>query len=193
METARWKRFIRLIRKPFRSVFLLALGLAIPLGLGAYNASVDGSEGYHEFYSFPKSAVRPLILKYGGDGFLHRLISPHTIGGTLGLTNRGKPVKVAMRMEGVPDGLNIHWGSSHTRDFNLETKEVERLLNRSDSISVHHTFYLGKNLRGKGVLFDGRFVITDVTTGNPLLTIPIRILNSKSSLSPSAEDSCHEQ
>jgi hypothetical protein len=191
MELSLLKTFIRSKRNPFRNAFLSLLGITIPLGLGVYNNKVDNSEGYHEFYTFPKTAARPLILTYGADGIFHRLISPHTIGGTLGLTNTGKPVKIKMNLVGVPKGLTIHWGSSHTRDFNLTTKTIERILSRGDSVSVHHTFYLGENLRQKAVLFRGGLEITDEATGNKLLTIPIRILNADGSLPQPTEDSCH--
>ena len=120
-----------------------------------------------------------MILKYRMDGFLHRLISRHTFGGTVGLTNINGPAKVRMKMVGVPEDLTIHWGNSYTRDFNLQTKTVERILNRGDSISVHHTFYVGEKLRRKPVIFDGGLELMDVTTGNILVTIPFRITNGQ--------------
>jgi hypothetical protein len=192
MELHLWKRLIQSKNRIFQIALLSLFGLAVPFCLGMYNRSVDDSEGYHEFYSFPKAAARPVIMKYGGDGILHRLISPHTIGGTLALTNAGGPVKVRMRMLRVPQDLAIHWGNSHTRDFNLKDKTVERVLNKGDSISVHHTFYIGEGLRKKTVLFNGGLEITDEATGKILLTIPIRILKAGSSRPQSTEDACHE-
>ena len=166
-----------------RYVLLSVLGFAIPLGLGVYHRDISRGEGYHQFYKFPKAGARPVILKYGDDGIIHRLISPHTVEGTLGLTNTGRPVKVRLQIVGVPTGLTIHWENSHTRDFNLETKTVERTLNPGDSISVHHTFYVGENLRHRTVIFNGRFEVLDDVAGTTLLAVPIKILNGGDSTS----------
>jgi hypothetical protein len=178
MKTSFWKKSVRLKRISFRNAFLSLLGFSLPLGLGIYNRSVDDGEGYHQFYTFPKATARPVTMTYGGDGILHRLVSPHMIGGTLGLTNVGRPVRVGMRMAGVPEGLTIQWGNSYTRDFDLNTKTVERILRRGDSISVHHTFYIGRSIRQKPVIFKGGLEIFDLATGKSLLTIPIRIRNA---------------
>ena len=179
-------------RKPVWYALLSLVGLAIPLGLGAYNRDVDGGEGYHRFYKFPKASARPVILNYGDDGVLHRLISPHALGGTLGLTNAGRPVRVRLQIVGVPEGLTVHWENSHTRDFNLETKTVERTLNRGDSISVHHTFYVGENLRQKKVILNGIFEVLDDSDGTALLRVPIKILNAGDVNTAATEGPCHE-
>ncbi len=97
-----------------------------------------------------------------------------------------------MRMTGVPEGLTIHWSDSHTRDFNLATKTVERMLKRGDSISVHHTFYFDEHLRQKPVLFNGGLDILDDATGKKLLTIPIKIMNSNDSAPRETEGPHHE-
>jgi len=169
------------------------LGIALAASLGTYHRDVRGGESYHQFYKFPKGGARPVILKHGDDGILHGLVSPHSMGGTLGLTNTGGPVRVRLRLVGVPEGLTIHWENSHTRNFNLETKTVERILNRGDSISVHHTFYVGKNLRQRKVIFNGGLQILDDVRGTTLLTVPIRILNTGNVESPAKEESCHER
>jgi len=176
-----------------RNALLSVLGLAIPLGLGIYHRKVNGGESYHQFYTFPKTGARPVVVKYGDDGILHQLISPHSLGGTIGLTNQGDPVWVRMRMVGVPDGLTIHWENGYTRDFNLETKTVERTLSRGESVSVHHTFYVGERLRRRQVIFNGGLEITDELTGKRLLTIPIRILNTGNVQSAETEVTYHER
>jgi len=183
---------MRIGRRPIRYALLSLLGLAAAFGLGAYNRDVDDGEGYHHFYTFPKASARPVILKYGEDGILHRLISPHAVGGTLGLTNTGRPVKVRMRMVGAPEGLTIHWENSHTRDFNPETNTVERTLNRGDSISVHHTFRVGESLKRRKVIFNGRFEVMDAVSGKALLSIPIKILNGGSAAPAATEALCHD-
>lgn len=175
-----------------RYLLVCLVGLAIPLVLGAYHRDVGRGEGYHQFYKFPRAQARPVILKYGNDGALHRLISPHAVGGTLGFTNAGGPVRVRLRMVGVPEGLAIHWENGHTRNFNLETKTVERTLKPGDSISVHHTFYVGENLRRRKVIFNGGLEIVNDASGTTLLTVPIKILNSGDGKSAETEESCHE-
>jgi hypothetical protein len=178
--------------KTMHYVLLSLLGLVIPLALGLYHREVSGGEGYHQFYTFPKAKARPIALTYGEDGILHRWISPHALGGTIGLTNTGKPAKIKMRMVGVPDGLKIHWENSHTRDFDLATQTVERTLNRGDSVSVHHTFFFGELLRKKKVIFNGALEIVDATNNQILLTIPFRILNAGNVPSNEPEAPCHE-
>jgi hypothetical protein len=183
---------MKLERRAIRYGLLSMLGFAIPLGLGVYNRDVDAGEGYHQFYKFPKASARPVILKYRDDGILHRLISPHTVGGTLGLTNTGRPVRIRLRMVGVPDGLTILWENGHTRGFNLETKTVDWALRPGDSISVHHTFYVGEKLRQRKVIFNGGLEILDDAAGTPLLRVPIRILNADDTQSAGTEEACHD-
>ncbi|MEJ2109758.1 MAG: hypothetical protein P8Z37_07580 [Acidobacteriota bacterium] len=175
----------------FRYAWMVLLGLTIPAVLGMYNRKVDVGEGYHRFYTFPNDNAGPVFLAYGEDGFLHKLISPHTLGGTLSLTNKGDAVKIRMRMAGVPDGLTIHWGNGHTRDFNPETTTVDRVLRRGDKISVHHTYHIGENLRNKPVIFSGDFVVSDADSGNTLLTVPIRIQRAGTAPRPEMEDTGH--
>jgi hypothetical protein len=179
-------------RRIVRYTLLSVLGVAIPLSLGVYNRDVDGGEGYHQFYSFPRASARPVILKYGEDGALHRLISRHALEGTLGLTNAGGPVKVRLRLVGAPQGLSVHWTNGHTRDFDMETKTVERVLNRGDSISVHHTFYIGENLRKRKVILNGRLEVLDAVDGTTLLRVPIKILNARNMKSSGTEAPCHD-
>ena len=178
----------RVVRYGFLSLF----GLAVPVALGSYHRSVSGGESYHQFYTFPKGGARPVLLRYGTGGWLHRLISPHALGGTLQLTNAGKPVRVRMEMVGIPAGMKIHWENGHTRDFNLETGTMERLLNPGDSVSVHHTFYIGPALRSKPVIYNGGLRVVDVATGETLLLIPVRILNAGGAVPAQAGESCHE-
>ena len=179
-------------RKTVRYALFSLLGFAVPLGLGVYDRDVDGGEAYHRFYKFPKASARPVVLKYKDDGILHRLVSPHALGGTLGLTNAGRPVKVSLRMVGVPEGLTVHWENSHTRDFSLETKSVERILNRGDSISVHHTFHVGEQLRQRKVIFNGRLEVLDDVAGTTLLAVPIKIVNGGPVESAETEGHCHD-
>jgi hypothetical protein len=169
---------------------LSLLGICSAFALGAYHRNVRVGESYHQFYSFPKGGARPVVLRYGQDGILHKLFSRHALAGSLGLTNTGKPVKVRLELDKVPEGLVVHWDDSHTGDFNLESRTVERILNTGDSISVHHTYYIGSQLRGKAVVYDGGLKILDALTGKRLLFIPIRILNSKGANQEMPED-CH--
>jgi hypothetical protein len=174
-----------------RYMCLAFVGLLIPAGLGIYNRKVDGGEGYHKFYTFPARNARPLYLSYGDDGILHKLISPHSMDGTFSLTNDGDDVKIRMQMTGVPEGLTVHWGSGHTRDFNLDTATVERVLHSGDSVSVHHTYHVGENLRQQPVIFDGGLVVSDADSGETLLTIPIRIQRAGLSPRPYREEGGH--
>ncbi len=169
---------------------LSLLGIFSAFALGAYHRSVRVGESYHQFYSFPKGGARPVVLRYGQDGILHRLFSRHALAGSLGLTNTGKPVKVRLELDRVPEGLVVHWDDSHTGDFNLESRTVERILNTGDSISVHHTYYIGTQLRAKAVVYDGGLKILDASTGKRLLFIPIRIVKSQASNTDLPED-CH--
>jgi hypothetical protein len=178
-------------RTMVRYVMLSILGFSIPGALGMYHREVRGGESYHQFYKFPSGRARPIMLRYGNDGFLHRLISRHTVAGTIGLTNAGGPVKIRMQMTGVPEGLTIHWENSSTRGFDLDRKIINRTLDRGESISVHHTFYIGENLRKGKTVFNGGLEILDDATGTRLLSIPIRILNSKGILSAETEGSSH--
>lgn len=178
-------------RFPARYMCLALVGAMIPMGFGVYNREVDGGEGYHKFYSFPAENARLLCLSYGDDGILHRIISPHSMDGTFSLTNEGDPVKIGMRMTGVPEGLTIHWGSGHTRDFNLDTATVERVLHTGDSVSVHHTYHIGENLRHRPVIFDGGLVVSDADSGETLLTIPIRIQQAGLAPRPTGEEGGH--
>ena len=175
-----------------RYVLFSMIGFAFPLGLGTYHRSVSSGESYHQFYKFPKSNPRPVIVKYRADGILHRLLSPNAVGGTLSITNTGKPARVAMRMIRVPEGLTVHWESGHTQGFNLDTKEVEREVGRGESIAVHHTFYIGQNLRLRKVIFSGGMEIVDAASHEILLTIPIRILNAGGTQAAAKEEPCHE-
>ncbi len=168
------------------------LGFAVPYALGSYHRNVSGGESYHQFYTFPKGGARPVILNYGTGGWLHRLISPNSLGGSLGITNTGQPVKIRMELVGVPEDLRVHWESSHTSDFNLETRTVERVLNTGDSISVHHTFYIGAGLRHKPVAYSGGLKILDAETGKALLFIPIKILNAGGAGPAQSGEACHE-
>jgi hypothetical protein len=156
---------------------LAAAGLFSAYALGAYHRKVRGGESYHQFYTFPKDKARPVVLRYGEGGILHSLISPHTLGGTLGLTNTNKPVKVRLELADVPEGLAVHWESSNTADFNPETKSVDRTLRPGDSISVHHTFFVGETLRGKNVIYRGGLRVIDADSDEVLLFVPIRIIN----------------
>jgi hypothetical protein len=178
-------------RKFFLSAILFFLGISSTFALGAYHRRVQAGETYHQFYSFPKGGARPVILKYGEGGFLHKLLSRHALSGTLGLTNIGKPARVRFELDRLPQGLTVHWDNSHTSDFDLPSKTVERLLNTGDSISVHHTYYIGSTLRSRAVIYDGGLRILDAETGKRLLFIPIRITNraGKETGSPEA---CHE-
>jgi len=193
MRTHVWNKHRGRIPKPALYTFLSLLGLATPLALGSYHRKVGGGEAYHQFYTFPKKGARPVILNYGGDGFLHRWISRHSIEGTLGLTNTGEAVKVRMRMEKVPEGLQIHWDSSHTRDFDLEDKTIGRTLNPGESVSVHHTFRIGEALRKQAVVFDGGLRIMNADTGASLLFITIRILNAGPTVPEPSGGECHEK
>jgi len=177
MKKPFWKYSVNSARTILYALLSL-VGFAIPVGLGVYHRNVNGGEGYHQFYTFPQDRARPVILKLGADGILHRLISRYSLDGTLGLTNTGEPVRIRMQLVGVPEGLTIHWGNSHTRDFDLKTKTVDRILKTGDSVSVHHTFHIAKNLRQKAVIFSGGLEIVDEGTGSTLLTVPIRILNA---------------
>ena len=97
-----------------------------------------------------------------------------------------------MRMIRVPEGLTVHWESGHTQGFNLDTKEVEREVGRGESIAVHHTFYIGQNLRLRKVIFSGGMEIVDAASHEILLTIPIRILNAGGTQAAAKEEPCHE-
>ena len=97
-----------------------------------------------------------------------------------------------MRMIRVPDGLTIHWENSHTRDFNIDTKAMERVVNPGESISVHHTFHIGEDLRKREVIFSGGLEISDADSKKVLLTVPIRILNTNNIPSIDEEAPCHE-
>jgi hypothetical protein len=193
MRTHVRKKYHWHVHKPVYYALLSLLGLATPLALGSYHRKVGGGEGYHQFYTFPKGGARPVILKYGGDGFLHQWISRHAVEGTLGLTNAGEAVKVRMRMEKVPEGLQIHWDSSHTRDFDLEEKAIGRTLRPGEAISVHHTFRIGDALRKKAVIFDGGLRIMNADTGASLLFVPIRILNAGPTVPEPSGGDCHEK
>ena len=176
----------------FRYALFPLLGLSIPIALGSYHRKVSVGESYHQFYTFPKGGARPVVLQYGAGGILHRWISPHALGGTLGLTNEGGPVKVRMELVGIPEGMQVRWENGHTRDFNLETKTVDRILNPGDAVSVHHTFYIGESLRRKPVIYGGGLRILDAATGKSLLFIPIRILNAGGPKPDPAGGDCHE-
>ena len=178
-------------RFPARVMCLALAGLMMPVGLGVYNREVDGGEGYHKFYTFPAQNARPLYLSYGDDGILHKLISPHSMDGTFSLTNEGGDARIRMRMTGVPEGLTVHWGSGHTRDLNPDTATVERVLHSGDSVSVHHTYHIGENLRRQPVIFDGGLVVSDVDSGKTLLTVPIRIQQAGLSPRPAGEEGGH--
>lgn len=168
------------------------LGFSIPLALGAYHRRVAGAESYHQFYTFPKRGARPVALQYGGDGWLHRLMSPYSLGGTLGLTNTGRPVRIRLEMSGVPEGLDIHWEDGHTKGFDLETRTLARYLDQGEAISVHHTFYVAEPLRRKAVIFNGGLKILDAESGSQLLFIPIRITNPGGAAPAKSEEACHE-
>jgi len=165
-------------RKLFSAAALAALGLSAAFSLGFYHRRIQTGESYHQFYSFPKGGARPVILKYGEGGILHRIFSPNTLEGTLGLTNSGRPAKVALSLENLPDDLEVHWDSAHTHDFNLKTKTLDRLLETGESFSVHHTFRVGKALQEKTLIYNGGLNICETDTGKLLLRIPIRITNS---------------
>jgi hypothetical protein len=165
-------------RKLFSAAALAALGLSTAFALGSYHRRVQTGESYHQFYSFPKGGARPVILKYGERGILHRVFSPNTLEGTLGLTNSGKPAKVTLSLENVPDDLEVHWDSAHTRNFNLEAKTLDRVLGTGESFSVHHTFRVGQALRKKPLIYNGGLNISETDTGKLLLRIPIRITNN---------------
>jgi hypothetical protein len=171
------KRFLN--RKTALTLFLFALGLSSAVVLGYYGRAVRGGESYHQFYTFPNDKARPTIINYGEDGILHRLISPDTVGGTTGLTNTKRPVMVRMELTNVPDGLEVHWGNSRTKDFNLETRTVERVLEPGHRISVHHTFHISKELQEKPMIYSGSLDIIEVNTDEILLSIPIKIINKK--------------
>jgi len=175
-----------------RYALLPLLGLSIPVALGSYHRNVSVGESYHQFYTFPKSGARPVVLQYGSGGILHRWISPHAMGGTLGLTNEGGPVKVRMELVGIPEGMEIRWENGHTRDFNLQTGTIERILNPGDAIAVHHTFYIRESLRRKPVIYSGGLKVLDDVTGESLLFIPIRITNAGGSKPDAAGGECHE-
>jgi hypothetical protein len=177
-------------RKLFSAAALAALGLSTAFALGSYHRLVQPGESYHQFYSFPKGGARPVILKYGEGGILHRILSPNTLEGTLGLTNSGKPAKITLALENVPDDLEIHWDSAHTRNLNLETKTLERVLGTGESFSVHHTYRVGKMLREKPLIYNGGLKISETDTGKLLLRIPIRITNSGVK-AEQAEGECH--
>ena len=191
MQKSFWVGFVRKKQVFTRYAWMALLGIMIPAGLGMYNREVDGGEGYHKFYTLPDENARPLFLLYGDDGLLHKLISPHSMDGTFSLTNQGEAVKIRMRMTGVPDGLTIHWGSGHTRDLNLETATVDRVLHRGDKISVHHTYHIGENLRDRPVIFDGGFEVLDADSGDTLLSIPITIQKTGTAPPPEMEDTGH--
>jgi hypothetical protein len=161
-------------------VILFLVGLGAALALGYYHRAVRAAEGYHQFYSFPADRARPVALHYGEGGLLHRLVSPHALGGTLGLTNTHKPVKVKLELVGVPAGLEVHWGNSHTKNFNLENKTIERVLNPGDSFSVHHTFYIEKALRDRSVIYDGGLRVVDTESEETLIFVPIQIRKGES-------------
>ncbi len=179
-----------LSKRYFVPALFSLLGISSAFALGAYHRKVQKGETYHQFYSFPKGGARPVVLKYGEGGLFHNLFSRHALAGTLGLTNTGKPVKVRLELDSVPDGLTVHWGDSHTGEFNLATRTVERVLDAGDSISVHHTYYIGSRLRNKAVVYDGGLKILDAVTGKRLLFIPIRILNSKG-VDADLPEACH--
>jgi len=171
------KRFLN--RKTAVTLFLFALGLSSAVVLGYYGRAVRGCESYHQFYTFPNDQARPTIINYGEDGILHRLISPDTVGGTTGLTNTKRPVMVRMELTDVPEGLEVHWGNSNTKDFNMETRTVERVLEPGHGISVHHTFHISKELQEKPMIYSGTLDIIEVNTNEILLSIPIKIINKK--------------
>ena len=168
------------VEKTMRRVALLLVGLGVAFALGYYHREVRRGESYHQFYTFPRDRVRPVILSYGQGGVLHRLLSPHALGGTLGLTNTRNPVKVKLELVNVPEGLEVHWGNSHTRDFNLDKRTIERVLNPGDSISVHHTFYIERQLRQRPVIYDGGLRVVDTQSEASLLFVPIQIRNGES-------------
>lgn len=163
-----------------KPAILFSVGLGAAFVLGYYHRAVRGAEGYHQFYTFPADRARPVALRYGKGGVLHRLLSPHALGGTLGLTNTHKPVKVKLELVDVPAGLEVHWGTSHTKNFNLENKSIERVLNPGDSISVHHTFYIAKPLRDRSLIYDGGLRVVDAESEESLLFVPIQIRNGES-------------
>ena len=166
-------------RKTALTLFLFALGLSSALVLGYYGRAVRGGESYHHFATFPNDKARPIIINYGEDGILHRLISPDTVGGTTGLTNTKRPVMVRMELTNVPDGLEVHWDKSRTKDFNMETRTVERVLEPGHQIAVHHTFHISKELQEKPMIYSGTLDIIEVNTDEILLSIPIKIINKK--------------
>ncbi len=187
-----WKKKNKQVCKPAYYALLSLAGLAAPLALGAYHRSVQGGESYHQFYTLPKEGARPVILNYGEDGILHKLISRHSIDGTLGITNTGESVRIRMQMEGVPEGLQIHWDTAHTRDFDLGEKTIGRILKPGEAVSVHHTFHIGDGLRKKAVIFDGGLRILNADTGDSLLFIPIRILNAGPTAPAPSGGDCHD-
>jgi hypothetical protein len=163
-----------------KSTYILFLiGLSSAFVLGFYHRDVRAGEGYHQFYRFPGEKARPIILKYGEDGFLHRLISSDTVGGTTGLTNTRKPVMVRFELTNVPEGLEVHWSNSHTKDFNLETRTIERVLKPGDSVSVHHTFHISPELQKRPMIYSGNLNVIDAKSGEILLSIPIKIINKR--------------
>lgn len=161
------------------TIILFVIALLSAVALGYYHRDVRGGESYHAFATFPKDEARPIILDYGEGGILHELISPNSMGGTIGLTNIRKPVTVKMELVDVPEGLHVHWGASHTRDFNMDTKTVERVLLPGDRISVHHTFYIDESLRQNPVIYNGGLNVMDAKSGETLVFVPIKILNKK--------------
>lgn len=159
------------------SIILFVIALLTAVALGYYSRDVRGGESYHAFATFPKDEARPIILNYGGGGILHELISPNSMGGTLGLTNIRKPVTVKMELVDVPEGLHVHWGNAHTRDFNMETKTIEHVIMPGERIAVHHTFYIGEELRTSPMIYNGGLNIRDAKSGETLVFVPIKILN----------------
>jgi hypothetical protein len=168
-------------RKPTTTItiILFVIALLSAVALGYYHRDVRGGESYHAFATFPKDEARPIILAYGEGGILHELISPNSLGGTIGLTNIRKPVTVKMELVDVPEGLHVHWGASHTRDFNMDTKTVERVILPGGRIAVHHTFYIGEELRTSPIIYNGGLNLMDAKSGETLVFVPIKIINKK--------------
>ncbi len=179
------------IRRHLLSAVLSLVGVSSAFALGAYHRWVHSGETYHQFYTFPKGGARPVLLKYGEGGILHNLFSRNAFSGTLGLTNKGKPVKVRFELDKIPQGLTVTWENSHTSDFNLKTKTVERILRPGESISVHHSYHIGRQLRERAVIYDGGLKVLDADNGKRLLFIPIRITN-RGGTAEAAPEVCHE-
>lgn len=180
--------------KTMFSILLALLSLALVFGLGWYRSSL--SEGANLNFSLPQKVaegkIRPVIADLAGNGLPKRILQPGLVRlSSHGLVNKGTK-DYNLQFELTDNCLPVNY---IVQDSAWDKKNL--LLNRpfrpGESLAINIIFDVPKELQNNNIIYEGNLKVFDYQTKEQLALVPIKIINSKTSVSGSGGDCCSTQ